>query len=78
MRRQTYYPGDDVTDLLGLSLYSFAANARTRNDALTGTEFSSTFESFYDLYSYRGPRLVISETGKPYNCTSSSLPFDRS
>lgn len=68
----TYYPGADFVDLHGISLYSFAAGGRGRNDALTGTEFADLFTPFYQMFG-NNP-LVISETSKPFNYELNEYP----
>ncbi|KAK9900216.1 glycoside hydrolase family 26 protein [Cystobasidium minutum MCA 4210] len=69
-----YFPGEEFVDLYGISLYSFAANSRDRNDALIGTEFIETFTPFYNLFGEHP--IVISETSKPYNYELNGYPSE--
>ncbi|KAK4704236.1 hypothetical protein P7C70_g1974, partial [Phenoliferia sp. Uapishka_3] len=58
-----YYPTAAYVDLAGISYYSLGGN-QVQNDLAGPTDFSDSFQTFYDTYSPAHP-IVISETSAP-------------
>ncbi|KZT59114.1 glycoside hydrolase family 26 protein [Calocera cornea HHB12733] len=64
----TYYPGDDMVDLCGLSFYFFGDSSQTENILPSSDTFSGALQSFYDEYhTGHNKPIVISESSSPYH-----------